>query len=131
MNYGTLGDNTSIDRPSPVTVLRPEGDGPLESIVKLDTGLHATCALVDEKLWCWGSNFDGKVGDGTVAYRKLPVPVLDSESRGAFGVASSFDTESDSTCAVQDGRVYCWGKVFSGRIRPQHRRCRDPARWQR
>jgi alpha-tubulin suppressor-like RCC1 family protein len=46
----------------------------------VSAGTGHTCALVDvgtaaEKLWCWGRNASGQVGDGTTTWRTVPVAV--------------------------------------------------------
>lgn len=41
------------------------------------SGYQSTCARRDDgSVWCWGSNTYGELGDGTVAPRTIPVPVV-------------------------------------------------------
>jgi alpha-tubulin suppressor-like RCC1 family protein len=76
--------------------------------------LH-TCGLVtDGRLYCWGWNVFGQLGDGTQAQRLRPVPVkgglrFRQVSAGFYG-----------TCAVTTGnRAYCWGHIgFENRLTP-------------
>lgn len=68
-----------------------------------------TCALAsDEKVYCWGCNKDGQLGDGTTIDRDVPVKMeQDSLSNKAFNSISSGE---DYSCAmVNDNKNYCWG----------------------
>jgi serine/threonine-protein kinase len=41
---------------------------------RLNTG-ETTCGVVGGKVYCWGDNQFGQVGDGTTTVRLVPVPV--------------------------------------------------------
>lgn len=67
-------------------------------------GLH-TCGLtLDGRLYCWGDNVFGELGDGTTTDRLKPVAV-------AGGLRfRQVSAGSVHTCAVTtDYRAYCWG----------------------
>jgi len=83
------------------------------------------CALApDGSVWCWGSNSSGRLGDGTVEDRAVPVRVQGlPRARGlALGL--------DHACAVGvEGRVWCWGANSYGELGDGTRRKRPrPAR---
>ena len=70
-------------------------------------GKGSTCAKRnDGRLWCWGSNTSGELGDGTQSPgRATPAPV----SSALVGEIGQFSA-SDHTCSRQkDGRLWCWG----------------------
>jgi alpha-tubulin suppressor-like RCC1 family protein len=65
----------------------------------------------DGKVWCWGYNAYGQLGDGTTVDRLLPVQVVgvSDATQVAVGV--------DSTCVLRgDKKVLCWGSTSYGRI---------------
>lgn len=64
------------------------------------------CALrTDMKLWCWGPNDNGEVGDGTMVAVPMPIQVATSIFN-LTQIAMSWY----STCASRaDGSVWCWG----------------------
>jgi alpha-tubulin suppressor-like RCC1 family protein len=61
------------------------------------------------KLYCWGLNADGQVGNGSKISAETPVPVLTGVSQVSCGAAH--------TCArTSNGDLYCWGSSASGRL---------------
>lgn len=113
----------------PVEVARVVGDGAF------------VCALgVDGRVWGWGSDFGGEVGDGGDGVRDTPTPVIapipmpaSPEARehlyescdSACGVMTDvrlLTSRGRSTCAVlTSGRIACWGEdghdVFAEDVR--------------
>jgi alpha-tubulin suppressor-like RCC1 family protein len=69
---GQLGQGALVSSETPVTVELP----PNVAIRSIASKYHHTCALSDEgKIWCWGANGDGRLGDGTIENSDLPVAV--------------------------------------------------------
>lgn len=70
-----------------------------------------TCATSDAGgLYCWGSNFYGQLGNGTMTASDSAIEVpsltsVDALSAGAY-----------HTCAVADGAAYCWGRNEDGQL---------------
>ena len=90
----------------------------LNTFLMLETSISGgkglTCAKrSDGKLWCWGSNTSGELGDGTQSLgRSTPAPV----SSALVGEIGQFSA-SDHTCSRQkDGRVWCWGANGTGQV---------------
>jgi serine/threonine protein kinase/alpha-tubulin suppressor-like RCC1 family protein len=102
---GQLGDGSSFDRTSPVSVV----SGTFTSIA---AGNSHTCALTaDGDAYCWGRNTYGQLGDGGNLDRNTPVRV-----RGSARF-TSITAGSNHTCAVAvDGTAYCWGQNTYGQL---------------
>ena len=72
-------------------------------------GTHTCAITTDDRVWCWGANGFGELGDGTTAAHFQPALVAGAQrfrqmSSGDFG-----------TCALAtDDRVFCWGAAFLG-----------------
>ena len=106
--FGQLGDgkksNASQREPSTVT------GGQKFTVLAL--GRTHTCGLIaDGSAYCWGSNTQGQLGDGTLDERLTPV-------RAAPALKFASLTAGDSqTCGVTaDGTAYCWGANGFGQL---------------
>jgi alpha-tubulin suppressor-like RCC1 family protein/pimeloyl-ACP methyl ester carboxylesterase len=82
-----------------------------ERFSSLMLGEHHTCALsLAQRLYCWGSNGQGQLGDGTIIDKRVPTPVAVELS------PSSVTAGLWHTCAVVDGAAYCWGNNLYGQL---------------
>jgi alpha-tubulin suppressor-like RCC1 family protein len=80
---------------------------------QLAAGQYYTCGVTtDDRVYCWGSNRYGQLGDSTEAPRRLsPTPV--SGTRRFRQVAAGIQ----HTCAVTTGsRAFCWGDGRFGQL---------------
>jgi alpha-tubulin suppressor-like RCC1 family protein len=69
--YGQLGDATTTNRSTPVSVVGLPG--PVELLA---VGYQHTCALTEtHDLYCWGSGAYGQLGDGTTVASVKPSKV--------------------------------------------------------
>ena len=114
---GQLGDGTTTDRLTPVTVIAGSGSTrALSGVRAITAGWFHTCALlVDGTVKCWGTNWQGQIGDGTgkdgLAPVTAPVTVIAaSGSTSALSGVTAIAAGDLRTCALlADGTVRCWG----------------------
>lgn len=109
-NYGQLGNGSTSTTPS-VTPLSVVG---LESgVASVSAGIAYTCAVTASgAAKCWGSNVNGRLGDGGTADKATPGDVVGLGS----GVAS-VSTGSLHACAVMtSGEAKCWGGNYRGQL---------------
>ncbi|MBI2392311.1 MAG: hypothetical protein HYV09_22180 [Deltaproteobacteria bacterium] len=92
-------------------------DGTLDttwSSPRLVAGAGFNCGLDGGKVFCWGDNGDGQLGDGTTdAYSAKP--------REVFGITGAVDVSATdgAACALKgDGTIWCWGRQKTGRLGP-------------
>lgn len=96
---------------------------------KLSAGEYGGCGLasVDGKLYCWGSDVWGQLGDGAtqnVCYPAYPtrycsaVPVKVNDTGALSGkTITDFFTTHGHACALDStGKVYCWGENEAGQL---------------
>ena len=108
-NYeGQLGDGTVTDREAPRKV---SGDSNDWSTVAI--GWDFGCAIkIDRKLWCWGDNHAGQLGDGTSTEGR-PRP-------HQIGTASNWielDAKDSHSCGIRSNRtLWCWGLNEDGQL---------------
>jgi len=73
----------------------------------------ANCAIKKNgTLWCWGNNFDGELGIGTV----FNVQAVPMEVTTLGNTVTAVGTMSGHTCAFAGGKTYCWGENSNGQL---------------
>lgn len=86
----------------------------LANVQHLYAGNDHFCALrTDGGVVCWGRNADGQLGDGSVAYRALPVAVVGLPLVPVVELALGWNF----SCARHtDNSVSCWGSNSEGQL---------------
>lgn len=106
--YGQLGNNTTTASPTPVPVY-----GLGKGVKAVSVGYYHACALTTKgKLWCWGYNGVGQLGDGTTTQSPKPVAVV-GLGKGVKAVSVGYL----QTCAITSkGAAKCWGSNTAGQL---------------
>ncbi len=112
---GHIGNATTVSSSSPVAVLQgaiPPG----VTIKDIDVGASYVCAVgTDDRIYCWGINTGGQLGDGSQTARTTPVQTL-LGAMPSGGQVIGLSAGSNNTCAIVSGqRAYCWGVGSTGR----------------
>jgi alpha-tubulin suppressor-like RCC1 family protein len=121
--YSQLGDMTVINQPSPVQTkvpawLSPPSIKPGEGTIinkspngsLLTAGESDSFVIKNNRLFGWGSNTFGQLGDGTNSSKIAP------EQLG-LDQAAAVDAGDAHTVAVkQDGTLWTWGQNFFGQL---------------
>ena len=107
--YGQIGDATTSNRLTPVTITSLG-----TSVRSISAGWEHTCAVTRSgAAKCWGRNSEGSLGDGTFTHRNAPVEVDGLDS----GVLAINADKSLTTCATVSGNnVKCWGYNAWGNV---------------
>lgn len=118
-NNNTLGGSTGvfgIGSTSNYNQAYPQTPVPQASLgnqpaTNIAAGSWNTCAIAGTKVYCWGNNGRGQLGNGTTNSTSSPVaanadPVTSEANIGATDV----DIDSDFTCAVFNSKAKCWGE---------------------
>jgi alpha-tubulin suppressor-like RCC1 family protein len=83
-------------------------------VSSIDSNSSHSCAVEDGGVYCWGQNNYGQLGDGTTTTQDSPVKTL----TGAIGTSkvTSVATGFYNSCAIADGKAYCWGDNGYGQL---------------
>lgn len=105
---GRLGSSDGMSWPFPVRVETPPGD----DVAQVTAGGYHSCALLEDgRLFCFGENRFGEVGNGGAAAQFEPARV--QVPRPVTQVSAG----ARHTCAVDvDGAVWCWGNNDWGQL---------------
>ncbi|MGH9027903.1 MAG: RCC1 domain-containing protein [Acidimicrobiia bacterium] len=109
-SQGQLGDGSACCNSStPIEVF-----GEATNWKQVDAGGDHTCALkTSGRLYCWGDDDNGQVGDGAPA-TDVNTPV---EVSGSANDWKRVAVGGEHTCATKtSGRLYCWGDDVVGQL---------------
>lgn len=90
-------------------------NGTIDHISEIAGGTDHTCAKIDGKAFCWGSNASGQLGDGTNTTSSTPKAV---STTGVLNnkILTQLSATRATSCAVASGQVYCWGEGSDGQL---------------
>lgn len=105
---GALGSGTSIyDRTYADRVLKT-GGGYLNNVRMLAAGGVHTCTVRnDNSIWCWGSNDEYELGDGSLIDKNKAVKFI--ETHRIYGRITHISAGHAHTCIVSNQKSSCWG----------------------
>lgn len=107
-SYGELGQGTILETGSNVPVQVSN----LGNVVAIGAGVYDSFAVKsDGTVWAWGSNENGRLGNGT--YSNSSVPVQVSGLTGAVAVTGG---GGHSAALKSDGTVWTWGLNSHGQL---------------
>jgi len=107
-SYGQIGDNTTINKSSPVQTVAGGSNWSQVSLGRYNTAAIKT----DGTLWVWGNNYRGAVGDNTVIQRNSPVQTVSGGSNWA-----QVSCGNNYTAAIKsDGTLWTWGSNLNGEL---------------
>mgnify|MGYP003439826326 CR=1 FL=1 len=113
--YGQLGNGTTTDSPVPVEV-----GGALsgKTVTAIGGASDVGCAIAESKVYCWGRNDQGQLGDGTTTSRNTPTLISTTNFGSPYtpNLLSSSGSRAKSMCAIINSKAYCWGANNVGQL---------------
>ena len=107
-SYGQLGDNSRTSRSSPVQTTT---GGTNWKFVECGYG-HTMGIKTDGRLWTWGFNAYGALGDNTTADKSSPVQTVS----GGTNWKSTAGGQYNTGCIKADGTLWTWGWNVYGQL---------------
>jgi alpha-tubulin suppressor-like RCC1 family protein len=105
--HATLRATTLIDVTFSATATLP-----VLHAVAITTGYTHSCAITAaHRLYCWGGNDEGQLGDGTTTGRNVA-----SVSVGTLDFARVAAGGSHTCALTTNGELYCWGRNVWGQV---------------
>jgi alpha-tubulin suppressor-like RCC1 family protein len=109
-NNFQIGDSTNSQRLTPVRVAAPTGI----TFSAIAAGNQHNCAVTaGGDAYCWGTNGNGRLGDGTTVSKNHPVRVLPAAPIQFAGVTAG---EFHSCGWTSAGAASCWGRNDNGQL---------------
>jgi alpha-tubulin suppressor-like RCC1 family protein len=113
---GQLGDQTLLDRWTPVRVLTP-GTSPSRWLQVSAGGAFSIALRTDHTLWAWGANGDGQLGTAQAYFSTEPVEV-DTPADAEPGTSWTHVVAGCRHVLAlrSDGSLWAWGFNASGQL---------------
>ena len=116
---GRLGTG-SLDDSATAPVATGAGDNATDRWMSIDAGYNHSCGIgTDGHAYCWGANFNGQLGNGTLSDDSLPEAVSGGDTWTAVSAGGGFflGTWKSHSCGVtSSGSAYCWGANDQGQL---------------
>jgi alpha-tubulin suppressor-like RCC1 family protein len=107
-SFGRLGDNSTVDKSSPVSVV-----GGFTDWCQVSAGVaHSLGVRENGTAWAWGYNGQGRLGDGTTVSKLSPVSVVGGFADWCQVSAGRFHSLGVRT----GGTAWAWGFNGQGRL---------------
>ncbi len=126
--YGQLGDGTTIsdrtttERSTPTEITNRFSLATGDKIIQVSLGYNHSAALTSEgRLFTWGNNADGQLGDGTTFFDAID-KYTPTEITNRFSLATEDKIISvslgsyHSAALTSSGRLFTWGINYSNQL---------------
>lgn len=105
---GRIGDNTTTARYTPISVL-----GSVKTFCQITSGANYTLAIAKNgRVWSWGANNNGFLGDNSTTSRLTPVNIAGSTKT----FCKIFAASAHSLAIEKNGRAWGWGNQQYGSL---------------
>lgn len=105
---GRIGDNSTTARYTPISIL-----GAVKTFCKIAVGSDFNLAIAaNGRVWAWGNNGNGRLGDNSTTSRQTPVSILGAAKTFCHIAAGN----AHSAAIDKNGRAWGWGSGLLGAL---------------
>jgi uncharacterized repeat protein (TIGR02543 family) len=115
-SFGLLGDGTTTSRNVPTEITSKFSLSEGDQIISLTIGWYHSSALTStRRVFMWGSNGNGQLGDGTTTDRIVPTEITSYFLPFLWIISLSLGKNHSSALSAT-GRVFVWGNNYFGEL---------------
>jgi uncharacterized repeat protein (TIGR02543 family) len=116
--HGQLGDGTTTPRLTPIEITNKFGLESGENIDRVVSGVNHSIALSSfNRVFSWGNNEYGGLGDGTTIQRNSPTDITEEFTLGAEEIINNIYIGNRFSSALSsEGSLFIWGYNSSGQL---------------
>lgn len=116
-NNGQLGNGNLTNSNIPVSVVDGAVSFTGRTVTNISAGREHTIAVVaNSKIFTWGDNGSGQLGNGTNTDSNVPVQVVNTGVLSGKTILKVYAGDSYSAALDSDGKVYTWGYNAYGQL---------------
>jgi alpha-tubulin suppressor-like RCC1 family protein len=117
-SYGQLGDGTTDDRHSPIEITDYISLAEDDQIAQVSVGgVHAIAVSQKGRVFTWGSNWDGALGDDSNMDQHHPVEITQHVNLIENESIAKVELGNDSSSLLTSmGRLFMWGRNDLGQL---------------
>jgi alpha-tubulin suppressor-like RCC1 family protein len=108
-NYGQLGDNTTVNKSSPVQTV---ASGGIWNQVSTNSMGHTAAVKTDGTLWTWGYNARGQLGNNLTVNQSSPIQTVAGGTNWRSVAVGGLYTMAIKT----NGTLWAWGRNYQGQL---------------
>ena len=117
-DYGQLGDGTTVSKSTPTEITNRFSLATEDKIIQVSLGGSHSAALTSEgRLFTWGRNDNGQLGDGTTVSKSTPTEITSRISLATEDKIIQVSLgEYHSAALTSEGRLFTWGRNDNGQL---------------
>lgn len=115
-SYDQLGDGTSVDQTTPVALSTSNVAAGVKFAAVTSGFGHSLALTSDGRIYGWGLNWEGAIGDGSYTDHPIPVLISPSGPMSSESVVAISAGPNHSLALTAAGELFAWGSGHTGSL---------------